>query len=142
MNLLDTMDFARAAHGDQLDKAGAPYWLHPVRVMRGLGPDATLATRQVALLHDVLEDTHLTAADLAAAGFPPDVIGAVKLLTRDKTAGTYADYVAGIATSGNAMAIAVKIADLTDNLGRPGAPPTLVPRYRKALALLTKENGT
>jgi hypothetical protein len=38
------------------------------------------------LLHDVLEDSALTAADLADVGIPDDVIATVELLTRSSKA--------------------------------------------------------
>jgi hypothetical protein len=55
--------FAVAAHEGQTDKAGRPYIEHPRRVARRLDTPEALAA---AFLHDVLEDTEHTAADLAA----------------------------------------------------------------------------
>ena len=54
----------------QLDKGGQPYILHPIRVMLQCG---SMEERAAALLHDVLEDTPLTAAELAAEGFPREI---------------------------------------------------------------------
>ena len=54
------------AHSEQRRKSGEPYILHPIAVARicaeeiGLGPTAIVA----ALLHDVVEDTHLTLPDI------------------------------------------------------------------------------
>ncbi len=54
------------AHSEQRRKSGEPYILHPIAVARicaeeiGLGPTAIVA----ALLHDVVEDTHLTLSDI------------------------------------------------------------------------------
>lgn len=53
----ETIAFIRSAHVGQTDKAGAPYWRHPVSVMERLGADATEDEKLVALLHDVVEDT-------------------------------------------------------------------------------------
>jgi (p)ppGpp synthase/HD superfamily hydrolase len=44
---------AAEAHAGQTDKAGAPYILHPLRMMMGLTSDEE---RIVAVLHDVCED--------------------------------------------------------------------------------------
>lgn len=138
MNLLQTIAFIQAAHCNQTDKAGKPYWQHPVAVMQLLGDD-TLEAKQVALLHDVLEDvehTHLTVDDLIAAGFTSDVIEAVQLLTRDPAV-PYLDYIRALAAAGNKMAIRVKLADLTHNMSRPGSlSASLKQRYQQARAIL------
>ena len=58
-------DYAKAKHGDQLRKSGEPYIIHPVQVayiLANLGMDDN--TICAALLHDVLEDTDTTYADL------------------------------------------------------------------------------
>ena len=68
--------------------------------------------RIVAVLHDTLEDTALTEADLLREGFSEEIIAAVKLVTHDKKE-PYADYVARCA--GHPVARAVKLADLEDN---------------------------
>ena len=61
-------EFARRAHGDQQRKfAAEPYIVHPIRVMeicRGYSHDITLIS--AALLHDVLEDTEVTAEELGS----------------------------------------------------------------------------
>ncbi len=70
---------AAQAHGGQLDKAGQPYILHPLRVMlRVHTPEQRIA----AVLHDVVEDSDVTLADLAGEGFPPGVLAAVDALTK------------------------------------------------------------
>lgn len=60
--------FADAAHGDQLRKYTPDrYMVHPVRVMhlcRAFTTDETLLAG--ALLHDVLEDTPVTAGEIKA----------------------------------------------------------------------------
>ena len=61
-------DFAAAAHGDQRRDSGEPYVTHLVEVCRVLLEllearlDTTLACS--ALLHDVVEDTDVTIADV------------------------------------------------------------------------------
>ncbi len=58
-------EYAKAKHGDQLRKSGEPYIIHPVQVaytLATLGMDDN--TIRAALLHDVLEDTDTTYADL------------------------------------------------------------------------------
>ena len=70
---------AAKAHTGQVDKGGAPYILHPIRVMLACEGEKE---KIVALLHDTLEDTALTAADLRRAGFPEEIVQAVCCLTR------------------------------------------------------------
>ena len=137
---------ARVAHATQRDHlTGRPYIEHIERVVALVDGDDAKA---VAWLHDVLEDTEMTFSDLLEAGISECVVDAVRLLTRCPTVsasydfdgrqdyGTYIDYVR---TSGNALAIAVKVADLLDHL-RPASLHVLTPsmreRYPKALAAL------
>lgn len=101
---------AAGAHMGQTDKGGQPYILHPVRVMLQCG---SLEEKAVALLHDVLEDTALTAADLAGIGFPPEIVEAVVCLTKRRDE-EYAAYIERVCK--NRLASAVKLADLTDNM--------------------------
>ena len=65
----------------------------------------------VALLHDVVEDTEVTLAELEQA-FPPAVTEAVCLLTHDKSVDYY-DYVRNLKP--NVIAKKVKLADLAHN---------------------------
>jgi len=59
-------EMAMEAHKDMRRKTGEPYILHPISVAMicaeeiGLGPTAIVC----ALLHDVVEDTHLTLTDI------------------------------------------------------------------------------
>ena len=101
---------AAKAHTGQVDKGGAPYILHPIRVMLACeGEQAKI----VALLHDTLEDTALTAADLRREGFPKEIVQAVLCLTRRQDE-DYMDYIARV--SKNPLAAEVKRADLQDNM--------------------------
>lgn len=96
-------------HEGQKDKNGAPYVFHPIRVMmRCTDPTAKIA----ALLHDVVEDSHLEMADLLAEGFSQEVLDVVSLLTHDPAV-SYEDYVEAIAR--HPLAVQVKLADLEDN---------------------------
>jgi guanosine-3',5'-bis(diphosphate) 3'-pyrophosphohydrolase len=70
---------AAAAHTGQIDKAGQPYILHPLRVMLRVTSDHE---RMAAVLHDVVEDTAVSLEQLVAEGFPSPVIAAVEALTK------------------------------------------------------------
>lgn len=103
------LQIARIAHFGQRDKAGADYLTHPVRVAECLVDEEEI----VALLHDVVEDTAYTVADLAREGFSDAVIEAIRAITR----GEGEPYEAYIRRLGqNPIARAVKLADLRDNL--------------------------
>lgn len=67
------------AHKGQVDKAGDDYILHPIRVMAKL---ETEEERIIGVLHDVVEDTDITFEQLKEEGFSPEVISALKCLTR------------------------------------------------------------
>ncbi len=87
-----------------------PYILHLLRVMVAVNG---FRVQAAAVLHDVLEDTEMTADELRAAGLPADVVDAVLVLTHRPGQG-YEEYVEQIAR--NAIAREVKLADLADNL--------------------------
>lgn len=97
------------AHKDQVDKSGLPYVFHPFHLAEQM---ITEETTIVALLHDVVEDTHFTLEDISAMGFPESVTNALALLTHDDAV-PYMEYVAAIRN--NPIAKAVKLADLQHN---------------------------
>jgi len=105
------MRIAFDAHKEQVDKSGLPYIFHPIHLAEQMADETSVC---VALLHDVAEDTVITLADLAAQGVPETAITALRLLTHADDA-PYMDYVRQIKESGNAAAIAVKLADLRHN---------------------------
>ena len=77
------------AHKEQLDKSGMPYVFHPFHLAEQMeGEYETVC----ALLHDVVEDTPITFADLSSLGIPDEVIDALRLLTHDDDT-PYLDYV-------------------------------------------------
>jgi (p)ppGpp synthase/HD superfamily hydrolase len=98
------------AHRGQKDKSGAPYILHPLRVMARV---ETETEKTVAILHDVVEDTKWTFADLRREGFPEDVLAALDCVTK-REGEPYEDFVKRSAS--NPLARQVKLADLEDNM--------------------------
>ncbi len=101
---------AHQAHEGQVDKAGKPYISHPLRVMQQL---STMPDKIVGVLHDAVEDSELTLTDLRAAGFSEDLITAVDAITK-RTTEEYEAYLQRVMA--NAIALRVKIADMTDNM--------------------------
>jgi len=110
------IDLAVKAHRGAEDPPGEPYIIHPMRVLLAVSASDDAhqdeQLRCAAVLHDTLERSDATPADLKAAGMPPAVIRAVRLLTHDPKT-PYTDYV--VKLKPNPMARAVKIADLLDN---------------------------
>lgn len=133
------MRLAYDAHHGQDDKAGLPYVFHPFHLAERMDDETSVC---VALLHDVVEDTEVTLQDLEAE-FPPEVVEAVRLLTREPGV-DYSDYVRAV--KGNAVAARVKLADLDHNMDesrfsgseglRPDDLSRLQERYAKAREIL------
>lgn len=97
------------AHKDQTDKSALPYVFHPIHLAEQMEDEDTTI---VALLHDVVEDTHYTLEDLKNMGFSRAVTDAIRLMTHEEGV-PYMDYVAKIKE--NPLARAVKLADLKHN---------------------------
>lgn len=129
---------AADAHAGQTDKAGAPYVLHPLRLMLQMCDDEH---RIAAVLHDVVEDSDWTFEGLRREGFSETIVSAVQALTRSKGE----DYDEFVLRAGrNPIARSVKLADLRDNsdLSRISAPTDKdrkrVVKYVRAIAQLER----
>ncbi|MFO1225299.1 HD domain-containing protein [Roseateles sp.] len=127
---------AASAHAGQRDKAGQPYILHPLRVMLAFQSDED---RIVAVLHDVVEDTVITLADLQAEGFSPAVVAAVEALTKRKGESRLE---AATRAAADSIACRVKLADNAENMDLSRIPkPTAkdharIEEYRQVRAIL------
>lgn len=97
------------AHKEQTDKSGLPYVFHPFHVAEQMSDEDTTVA---ALLHDVVEDSAYTLADLRVMGFSSTVLEALALLTHDDDV-PYLEYVAAVRE--HPVARAVKLADLRHN---------------------------
>jgi (p)ppGpp synthase/HD superfamily hydrolase len=136
--LEQAIQLALDAHRGQLDKAGAPYILHPLRVMlRFYSQDE----RITAVLHDVIEDSPVTLDELRRSGFSEKIIGALDSLTK-RDGESYEQFIERAAA--NPLARRVKLADLEDNLNllrlSSLQPHDLdrLGKYREAWARLTR----
>ncbi len=126
------------AHRDRTDKGGMPYVFHPFHLAEQMTDEKTTVA---ALLHDVVEDTDYTLADLEAMGFDGEVLAALRLLTHAEGE-PYMDYVARL--KANPIARAVKLADLAHNSDLSRLAPEQIDeralqrqeKYQQAIALL------
>lgn len=107
---------AAEAHETQLDKADAPYILHPLRMMSRA---QTLSEQIVAVLHDVVEDSEKWKIDvLRREGYPETIVRAVEVLTNTNKADYegFIDRVVGESGEPGRIARRVKLLDLEDNM--------------------------
>ncbi|MFW1953368.1 guanosine-3',5'-bis(diphosphate) 3'-pyrophosphohydrolase [Acinetobacter beijerinckii] len=102
--------FAAKHHAGQVDKANAPYILHPLRVMLNV---PTIDHKIIAVLHDILEDTETTSSDLRNLGFQSHIIEAIESLTKHDGETRIE---AAKRTVQNSLARVVKLADINDNM--------------------------
>lgn len=131
---------AAMAHEGQVDKGGLPYILHPLAVMLSLPADDPSA-RIVAVLHDVVEDTSVTLADLAQ-WLPTMELNAVDAMSKRKGESNR-DY--WTRCKANPIARRVKIADMRHNssVERLSCLPYaeqeyLCEKYKEALAFFAE----
>ena len=108
--LEQAISLAAKQHEGQVDKANAPYILHPLRVMLNV---PTIEHKIVAVLHDILEDTETTIEDLYQFGFQEHIIDAIVALTK-KQGETRLE--AAQRARLNPIARVVKLADINDNM--------------------------
>lgn len=133
---------AAEAHAGQTDKAGAPYVLHPLRMMLCL---STSDERIVAVLHDVVEDCGVSLEMLRADGFSEQVLEAIDSVTR-RTEESYEAFV--LRAASNPIGRRVKLADLRDNsdLSRITHPTARdyarVEKYRRAIETICALEGS
>lgn len=134
MDPIATADaIAAEAHAGQVDQAGMPYVGHVRRVASYVdraNTDAVVA----ALLHDVIEDTGIDAAELKDRGIPQPAIDAIELLTRrdDQPSAIYYQRIKNHPTARE-----VKLADLADNTD----PDRLAALTESDRARLTEKYG-
>jgi hypothetical protein len=118
----DARKIAYAQHGDGRNAAGELMVQHLERVAASVPSEA----RTVAYLHDMLEHTDASVADLEAEGVMPVELQAVQLLTRDPDESFEAHTLRIAYAQGpeGRLARAVKLADIDDHLSRKGSIPS------------------
>jgi len=119
--IFKALQFAIKAHGDQKRKyTGDPYIIHPIAVaelVSDVGGDEDMIC--AAILHDVVEDTHVTLDDIVQK-FGADIAGLVSSLTdiskpEDGNRATRKAMDKRWIASRCAKSKTIKLADLIDN---------------------------
>lgn len=134
--LSETIILATKMHNGQFDKANAPYILHPLRVMLQMETEEEMIC---AVLHDILEDTPVTAEGLKEMGYSDEIITAISCLTKKENE-DYFDFIKR--AKQNSIAKKVKKADLSDNMSldriknKTEKDYQRLEKYKKALELL------
>jgi (p)ppGpp synthase/HD superfamily hydrolase len=143
--------FAEAAHGDQTRRVtGEPYIVHPAEVAKIVEstPEATPTMLAAALLHDVLEDTSVTEAELRQE-FGDEVTDLVVELTKPAKRKEYMPRAARVQNETNRLASAskeaqtIKVADIISNVSTivevdPEFAKIYLPEKKEQLAVLMK----
>ena len=129
--ILKAAEFAARKHRDQRrkDPSASPYINHPLALAEILSGDGQVRSADVlaaALLHDTLEDTETTSAELTAA-FGPKITHIVeevsddKRLPKEKRKELQVLHAAHISKSAKLVKLADKIANLADIISSPPA---------------------
>jgi (p)ppGpp synthase/HD superfamily hydrolase len=131
IDLIRVEAIARSAHAGQYRRDGVtPYIEHPKAVVaRVKGDDKAEA---VAWLHDVIEDTHETAASLLQQGVPGAVVEAVEVMTH-RRGEEYQAYLERVKR--NPLATKVKLADMQVNLS-DSPTEKQIKKYERGLSFL------
>ena len=127
------------AHHGQVDKAGKSYKYHPIHVALQMRDKKSFIA---ALLHDVIEDSSISADDLIQIGISEEIVEAVVVLNH-KRYEPYMDYIERVSKS--EIARKVKLADLAHNSDLSRLPEISekytkrAAKYAKAIDFLSQE---
>ena len=121
------------AHQGQSNINGEPYILHPLRL---LVKAKSNEERIIAVLHDVIEKSNISLADLKNKGFDQNIISSIDSLSRRKSE-SYIDYIGRLMQ--NRISVKIKLLDLADNIkmhrenNKDGIYDTKINQYKNAL---------
>jgi GTP diphosphokinase / guanosine-3',5'-bis(diphosphate) 3'-diphosphatase len=136
------VDYAKLIAQTCFQSRSPDTYSHTLRVADNF-PEGT-PERQVAMLHDVLEDAaDLVSEEMLRDVFSPGVVDVVVLLTRSDE-DTYWEYVHKVAEAPGLtgeVARAVKRADAQDNMNRSIGQPKRQRRYQRVLLILDSTAG-
>ena len=121
------------AHKGQSSINGEPYILHPLRL---LIKAKSSEERIIAVLHDVIEKSNFSLADLKNKGFDQNIISSIDSLSRRKSE-SYIDYIGRLMQ--NRISVKIKLLDLADNIkmhgenNKDGIYDAKINQYKNAL---------
>ena len=98
------------AHQGQSSINGEPYILHPLRLLIKAKSNEE---RIIAVLHDVIEKSNISLADLKNKGFDQNIISSIDSLSRRRSE-SYIDYIGRLMQ--NRISVKIKLLDLADNI--------------------------
>ena len=98
------------AHQGQSSINGEPYILHPLRLLIKAKSNEE---RTIAILHDVIEKTNISLADLKNKGFDQNIISSIDSLSRRRNE-SYIEYIKRLMQ--NKISVKIKLLDLADNI--------------------------
>ena len=98
------------AHQGQSSINGEPYILHPLRLLIKAKSNEE---RIIAILHDVIEKTNISLADLKNKGFDQNIISSIDSLSRRRNE-SYIEYIKRLMQ--NKISVKIKLLDLADNI--------------------------
>ena len=98
------------AHQGQSSINGEPYILHPLRLLIKAKSNEE---RIIAILHDVIEKTNISLADLKNKGFDQNIISSIDSLSRRRSE-SYIEYIERLMQ--NKISVKIKLLDLADNI--------------------------
>ena len=98
------------AHQGQSSTNGEPYILHPLRL---LVKAKSNEERIIAVLHDVIEKSNISLADLKNKGFDQNIISSIDSLSRRRSE-SYFEYIERLMQ--NKISVKIKLLDLADNI--------------------------
>ena len=98
------------AHQGQSSINGEPYILHPLRLLIKAKSNEE---KIIAVLHDVIEKSNISLADLKNKGFDQNIISSIDSLSRRRSE-SYFDYIDRLMQ--NRISVKIKLLDLADNI--------------------------
>ena len=104
------LTIACEAHQGQSSINGEPYILHPLRLLIKAKSNEE---RIIAILHDVIEKTNISLADLKNKGFDQNIISSIDSISRRKRE-SYIEYIERVMQ--NKISVKIKLLDLADNI--------------------------
>lgn len=144
------IETARQAHTGQFRRDGKPYFTHVEKVFnktknvldgdRFLHKEMKENVLCAAVLHDVLEDTVITAEKLRSLGFSDETIKMVEIISKKKGE-NYFDFIMRIKRSKNVGAILIKLMDLDHNTSDNPKEGATLDKYRFAEYILNLDYG-